>query len=83
MGRCAGLVAALVLQRATDTLESGASPTGASYWTGLNAGWQMGDNHRLDLFAGQRRTGLACTAGTCYEVLGFEGVELRLVNQFF
>ena len=75
--------AALVLQRATDTLESGASPTRASYWTGLNTGWQMGDNHRLDLFAGQRRTGLACTAGTCYEVLGFEGVELRLVNQFY
>ena len=30
-----------------------------------------------------RRSGLACTAGTCYEVLGFEGIEMRLLNRFF
>ncbi len=75
--------AGMVLQRATDVLETGASPAGASYWTGISAGWQMAEAHRLDLFAGQRRAGLACTGGTCYEVLGFEGVELRLVNQLF
>jgi hypothetical protein len=75
--------AALVLQRATDILETGAAPSGASYWTGFNTGWRLGENHHLDLFAGQRRSGLACTAGTCYEVLGFEGVELRMVNQLF
>lgn len=75
--------AALVLQRSTDSAESGEDPGKAIYWTGINAGWQAGEDHRLALFAGQRRTGLACTAGTCYEVLGFEGVELRLVNQFF
>ena len=34
-------------------------------------------------FAGQRRSGLACTAGICYEVLGFKGVEVRLLNRFF
>ena len=27
--------------------------------------------------------GLACTAGICYEVLGFKGVEVRLLNRFF
>lgn len=75
--------ASVVVQRANDTLETGASPTGAGYWTGLNAGLQLAEAHRLDLFAGQRRAGLACTAGTCFEVLGFSGVELRLVNQLF
>jgi len=75
--------AGVVLQRSTDALETGASPEGANYWTGISAGWQMAENHRLDLFAGQRRAGLACTGGTCYEVLGFEGIEIRLVNQLF
>jgi hypothetical protein len=77
------LVGGLVLQRANDVLETGASPAGATFWTGINAGWRVAETHRLDLFAGQRRAGLACTGGTCYEVLGFEGVELRLVNQLF
>jgi len=75
--------AGVVLQRSTDALETGAFPEGANYWTGISAGWQMPENHRLDLFAGQRRAGLACTGGTCYEVLGFEGIEIRLVNQLF
>jgi len=34
------------------------------------------------LFLGKRRGGLACTAGTCYQVQPFEGVELRLVSRF-
>jgi len=39
-------------------------------------------HHEATLFVGQRRGGRACTAGTCYEVLSFRGVELRLVTRF-
>jgi hypothetical protein len=31
---------------------------------------------------GRQRGGRACTAGTCYEVQPFEGVELRVVSRF-
>jgi len=37
---------------------------------------------RVHVFWGQRRGGLACTAGTCYKVRGFEGVSARLVSRF-
>ncbi|HYM82490.1 MAG TPA: DUF6029 family protein [Candidatus Limnocylindria bacterium] len=46
----------------------------------LNA--QISEHHDLTLFAGERRGGRACTAGTCYEVLPFEGVEMRLTSRF-
>jgi len=39
-------------------------------------------HHEATLFVGRRRGGRACTAGTCYEVLPFRGVELRLVTRF-
>jgi len=80
--RSPGLSGALLVQRSTDTLETGASQTGPTYWYGGSIGWQVHEAHSLNLFGGKRRTGLACTAGTCYEVLGFEGVEVRLINQF-
>jgi hypothetical protein len=83
ISRAPGASLSLTLQRSTDELETGASPTGATYWWGLNAGWEFRAGHSAGLFAGKRRAGLACTAGTCYEVLGFEGVELRLVDQVF
>jgi hypothetical protein len=38
--------------------------------------------HQLRLFAGERRGGPACTAGTCYVVAPFEGVEMRLTSRF-
>jgi hypothetical protein len=42
----------------------------------------LGQHHVVTLFAGQRREGLACTAGTCYTVSAFEGAELRLTSRF-
>ena len=83
MNRVAGGSLSLLLQRSTDSLETGASPSGATFWWGISAGWEMRHGHRLDLFAGKRRSGLACSAGTCYEVLGFEGVAIRLFDQWF
>lgn len=72
----------LTLQRSTDALETGATAGEAIYWWGGNAAWDFGAGHSAYVFAGKRRFGLACTGGTCYEVLGFEGVELRLVSRF-
>jgi hypothetical protein len=43
---------------------------------------RLADRHDATLFMGKRRGGLACTAGTCYEVQPFEGVELRVVTRF-
>ena len=83
MSRGEGGSLSLLLQRSTDNLETGASPSGKTLWWGVNAGWEVHYGHRLDLFAGKRRSGLACSAGTCHEVLGFEGIEIRLLDQWF
>lgn len=80
--RAPGVSLSLLVQRSTDRLETGAAETGATYWFGGSLGWQVHERHSINLFGGKRRTGLACTAGTCYEVLGFEGVEVRLIDQF-
>jgi hypothetical protein len=52
------------------------------HWTGINARYQFNRHHSLALFAGQRRGGPACTSGICYEVLDFQGVELRWISKF-
>jgi len=46
-------------------------------WLGTNVKYQLNNANSLVLFAGQRRGGPACNAGICYEVLDFQGVELR------
>jgi hypothetical protein len=40
------------------------------------------EHHEATLLIGDRRGGRACTAGTCYEVQPFRGVELRLLSRF-
>ena len=73
----------IVLQRSTDELARGSDISGTTYWWGANMNWEIRNGRNLNLFAGRRRPGLACTGGTCYEVLGFEGVELRMVSRVF
>ena len=34
------------------------------------------------LFLGKRRGGPACNSGVCYDVLSFEGIEIRLTTRF-
>ena len=51
-------------------------------WIGCNAKYQINTGNSLQLFAGQRRGGPACNAGICYEVLDYEGVELRWTTRF-
>lgn len=81
--RSSGISASLQLERSTDVLATGADPSGTTWWRGLTLNADLGTNHNLNLFAGHRRSGLACTSGTCYEILGFEGVEARLHSRFF
>lgn len=51
-------------------------------WIGTNMKYQINTANNLQLFAGQRRGGPACNAGICYEVLDFNGVELRWTARF-
>ncbi len=81
--RAPGFSAAVQVQRTSDELETGGDLAGITWWRGLNVSADIGPGHVLNIFAGQRRSGLACTAGICYEVLGFKGVEVRLLNRFF
>jgi hypothetical protein len=51
-------------------------------WLGSNLRYKINRTHTLDIFAGKRRGGPACTSGICYEVLDFKGVELRFSTRF-
>ncbi|MTI87170.1 MAG: hypothetical protein FH748_04290 [Balneolaceae bacterium] len=51
-------------------------------WFGGNIRYKINYTHTLDIFAGQRRGGPACTSGICYEILDFEGVEIRFSTRF-
>ncbi len=52
------------------------------HWPGVQASYKINYANTLFLFAGKRRGGPACTSGVCYEVLDFEGIELRLKTKF-
>jgi len=56
--------------------------TSNKVWIGFNGKYKLNYKNTLLLFAGQRRGGPACNSGVCYEVLDFEGVELRLTSRF-
>jgi len=51
-------------------------------WFGADFSYKIDNHNTLSIFAGQRRGGPACTSGICYEVLDFEGVELRFTTKF-
>lgn len=51
-------------------------------WFGANASYKVNSSNRIDVFAGKRRGGPACTSGICYEILDFEGVEVRFSTRF-
>ncbi|MFA9390752.1 MAG: DUF6029 family protein [Prolixibacteraceae bacterium] len=44
---------------------------------GISLAYRINTKNNIQLFAGNRRGGPACTSGICYEVLDFRGVELR------
>ena len=49
-------------------------------WLGYNLSYQYSQHHQFNLFYGKRRGGNACTAGICYQILPFDGIELRLTS---
>lgn len=51
-------------------------------WLGVNLRYEINTSHTLELFVGKRRGGPACTSGICYEILDFEGAELRFITRF-
>ncbi len=52
------------------------------YWLGASARYLLKNGgHSIQLFAGERRGGPACSAGVCYEVLDFKGIELRISSR--
>ncbi|MGL1889551.1 MAG: DUF6029 family protein [Reichenbachiella sp.] len=46
-------------------------------WMGGNLKYKPNYKNTFLFFGGTRRGGPACTSGVCYEILDFEGVELR------
>jgi hypothetical protein len=77
---------ALSWERTTDPQEedpekSGTPPVDPRHFFSGTISAPLSGNHEIVLFAGERRGGRACTAGTCYEVLSFKGVELRLTSR--
>lgn len=76
-----------VMDRTTDPFEVD-RPQTFEIETGSRAFWSLHLNARIHnnydavLFIGERRGGTACTSGTCYQVLPFQGVEMR-INTYF
>ncbi|TRX66155.1 DUF6029 family protein [Carboxylicivirga sp. M1479] len=51
-------------------------------WLSGTVRYKLNNKHTVQVFAGERRGGPACSAGVCYEVLDFKGVELRWNARF-
>lgn len=47
------------------------------HYPGIILSYKPNRKNTIQLFAGKRRGGPACTSGVCYEVLDFRGLELR------
>lgn len=72
----------VVWERTTDPLltdepQTAAIETKPRHWLGYTLGYQFNNHYLLNLFYGKRRGGPACTSGICYEVLDFDGLEVR------
>ena len=70
----------LTWEYSTDINVTGGDPQ--RNWFGVDVSHKIDQRNTVTLFAGQRRGGPACTSGICYEVLDFEGVEVRLKTRF-
>jgi len=76
-----------ITERSTDPDETDDPSTFAiennpRWWPSLNLSFDAGKIHEFRIFMGNRRGGTACTAGTCYELLPFKGLEIRLISRF-
>ena len=53
-----------------------------NYYPGIGLSCRPDNHNRISVFAGKRRGGPACNSGVCYDVLDFEGVEVRFTTRF-
>ena len=79
--------ASFLTERSTDILDTDRRSTfdivetSPRWWSSINLSFELGKKHQVRLFAGNRRGGPACTAGTCYKLLPFEGIELNITSR--
>lgn len=80
------LAATFVLEFTNDPVDADASNTAEietqKLFPGASLLYRPNNSNTLQLFAGERRGGPACTAGICYEVLDFKGIELRWIYKY-
>ena len=79
VSRAPNLSFGFVLEKSNDSADI-PEDKDEEYWLGGNLNYQYSQVHLISMFLGKRRGGNACTAGICYEVLPFEGVELRITS---
>ncbi len=78
----------MAYDRSTDPVETDRPETPELYetksksWVSGVASFQLNMSHEISLFYGSRRGGLVCLSGTCFEVLPFEGMEIRWIGHF-
>lgn len=86
LNRSTRLSAALICEFTNDVKYADIPATGQveqkQHFPGINLFYKPNRNNTLQLFAGKRRGGPACTSGICYEVLDFKGVEIRWAAKF-
>ncbi|MDA3884716.1 MAG: DUF6029 family protein [Candidatus Delongbacteria bacterium] len=51
-------------------------------WLGFEAGVNIFDNHKLELFYGRERAGIKCSGGACRQVPEFDGFRMTLISEF-
>ena len=75
---------AVVWDRTSDPLVRSVFEGGGDYLHLVSGviGARLSTQNEATLTFGRQRGGRACTAGTCYEVQPFDGVELRIVSRF-
>lgn len=86
VGKSSKFSTALVWEFTNDALAADLASTEKveekRHYSGANFSYKPNSKNSLQLFAGQRRGGPACTSGICYEVLDFTGLELRWTKRF-
>jgi len=70
------------VRQTTNDPDEVADPNERRAYDSLTARVPLGRHHEVQATWGRTRGGLACVAGTCYKVRGFDGVSARLTSRF-
>ena len=73
--------ASVILENTNDPIHVKAGKH-QNYYPALNLTYRPDNHFRISVFGGKRRGGPACNSGVCYDVLDFEGLEIRLTTRF-